>query len=117
MDNDAFLAQVEALLRDLVQQDVVVLAVQPVGGRPSLRTEVMFQFADPPASWRRPISGSAHVPLTEEWRYASGYEEPADYAQLAADAVEVGRVSARIPKAAFVAADVWPDRRAMGVAD
>ena len=88
MDNAAFLSQVEALLRDLLPQDVVVLAVQPAGGRPWPRTEVSFRFADPPASGRRSMRGSAYLPLAEEWRYASGYEEPADHAQLAADAVE-----------------------------
>jgi hypothetical protein len=88
VDDAVFLAQVEELLRDLVHEDVVVTTVQPADGRPWPRTEVSFRFADPPASWRGPIIGSAYLPLAEEWRYASGYEEPADYAQLAADAVE-----------------------------
>lgn len=88
MDDASFLAQVEELLRDLVHEDVVVTTVQPADGRPWPRTEVAFRLADPPASWRGPTSGSAYLPLAEEWRYASGYDEPADYAQLAADAVE-----------------------------
>ena len=119
MDNAAFLAQVEALLRDLVPQDVVVLAVQPAGGRPWPRTEVSFRFADSPASGRRPISGSAYLPLAGEWRYASGYEEPADYAQLAADAVE--RAAYRLTHPSPPSLPLTPrqvdGRWAMGVAD
>ncbi len=88
MDDAAFLALVQDQLTALVHHDVLVTAVRPAGGRPWPRTEVTFRLAGPPSSWQGPTHGSAYFPLAEEWRYASCYEEPSDYARLLADEVE-----------------------------
>lgn len=96
MDDVAFLAQVEELLGELVIRDVVVTGVRPVDGRPWPRAEVAFRLADPPDWWRGPTNGSAYLPLAEDWRYANAYEEPEDYARVAAE--EVARAARRLAR-------------------
>ncbi len=76
VDDATFLAQVRDRLPEFVYSDYLVIAVQPTGGRPWLRTEVTFVLANPPSSWQGPTQGSAYFPLAEEWRYASGDEGP-----------------------------------------
>jgi hypothetical protein len=88
MDDATFLSQVQDLLAGMPGEDLVVIAVRPAGGRPWPRAEVIFRLASPPPGWQGPTDGSAFAPLAQEWRYASGREEPSDYAQLLADEVE-----------------------------
>lgn len=94
MDDASYLAQVEDLLAEMLGDDVVVTAVRPVGGRPWPRAEAAFRFASTPSDWRGPTSGSAYLPLAQEWRHASGYEDPRDYARLLAE--EVDRAANRL---------------------
>lgn len=88
MDDATFLSQVQDLLAERLREDVVVTAVRPAGGRPWPRAEAAFRLANPPPGWQGPTHGSAFAPLAQEWRYASGHEEPSDYAQLLAGEVE-----------------------------
>lgn len=88
MDDADDLLQVHDLLTGMVGDDIVVTALRPTEGRPWPRVEAAFRLASPPPGWRGPTHGSAYAPLSQEWRYASGYEDPHDYAQLLADEVE-----------------------------
>lgn len=88
MDDADDLAEVRDLLVEMMGDDVVVTDLRPAGGRPWPRVQVAFRLADPPPDWPGPTQGSAFAPLSPKWRYASGYEEPRDYAQLLADEVE-----------------------------
>lgn len=94
VDDTTFLSQVQDLLTGMVGDDVVVTAVRAAGGRPWPRAEVAFRLINPPPGWQGPTHGSAYAPLAQEWRYASGHEDPRDYAQLLADEVE--RVAYRL---------------------
>lgn len=87
MDDASNLSHVQDLLAGMVGDDVIVTAVRVAGGRPWPRTEVAFQLASPPPGWQGSTRGSAYAPLAQEWRYASGYEDPRDYAQLLAEEV------------------------------
>jgi hypothetical protein len=88
VDDTAFLARVRELLpQQLLPEDIVVTAVRPAGGRPWPRAEVVFQLVDLPQSWSGPTTGSAYLPLGQEWRDACGYE-PDDYAIVLASEVE-----------------------------
>jgi hypothetical protein len=80
MDDLVFLARVRELLTPpLGMPDLLVTDVRPAGGRPWLRIEVVLELTDLPPTWEGPRGGSAYLPLTREWRDASGIDEPADY--------------------------------------
>lgn len=94
VDDADDLSQVHDLLARMVGGDIMVTGLRPAGGRPWPRVEVSFRLASPPPNWWGPTQGSAFAPLSQEWRYASGYEEPDDYAQLLAE--EVHRAARRL---------------------
>ena len=88
VDDAADLSQVQDLLADMLGDDIVVTDLRPAGGRPWPRAEATFRLTSPPPDWQGPTHGSAFAPLSQEWRYDSGYEDAHDYAQLLANEVE-----------------------------
>lgn len=103
MDDTTYLSQVQHLLAGMLGDDVVVTAVRVAGGRPWRRAEVAFRLASPPPGWQGQTHGSAYAPLALEWRYASGHEDPHDYAQLLADEVERAAYRLAVPPPATAA--------------
>ncbi|NYE35544.1 hypothetical protein F4692_000648 [Nocardioides cavernae] len=94
---------------DGFRTDVQVVSLEVVPGPYGAQVDVRFEL-DVPAGYDVPAQGHVLMPLDEEWRAASGFVEPEDYAP---------RIAGRVSRAAreHVVAHTGPPRRGFDVPD